>query len=159
VRRDIGGVTLAAAQTQRLPSPTLFNATSPAKEAPVPRSRSVSPSLFRLCAVAILGIVPATGCKGDNTGPPVELTVTRAGTGSGVVRSSPPRIDCGPVCSAHFNRGTTVTLNADAAGGSEFTGWSGACTGTGPCVLTMTTAHQATATFAMTTIGMAVTSP
>src|SRR6185503_19226717 len=33
------------------------------------------------------------------------LTVTKAGTGSGTVMSSPPGIDCGPTCSASFPTG------------------------------------------------------
>jgi len=40
-----------------------------------------------------------------------------------------------------------VTLTARAARGSTFVGWSGACTGTGSCAVTMNAAKSVTATF------------
>jgi GH35 family endo-1,4-beta-xylanase len=75
------------------------------------------------------------------------LTVTRAGTGTGTVTSSPAGINCGGTCSANFASGTSVTLTAAAASGSTFAGWSGACTGTGGCTVSMTQARSVTATF------------
>jgi endoglucanase len=75
------------------------------------------------------------------------LTVTRAGTGTGTVTSAPAGINCGTTCSAGFPNGTGVTLTAAAAAGSTFTGWSGACTGTGACTVSMTQARAVTATF------------
>lgn len=77
------------------------------------------------------------------------LTVTRAGAGSGTVSSSPSGISCGATCSASYNQGATVTLTATPASGSAFTGWSGACSGTGPCKLTITGDLSVTATFAL----------
>ena len=84
-----------------------------------------------------------------NTVPPTThtLTVTTAGTGSGTVISSPAAISCGATCSSAYNQGTSVTLTAAAASGSAFTGWSGACSGTGPCVLNITQDLAVTATF------------
>ena len=81
-----------------------------------------------------------------------QLTVSKAGSGSGSVTSSPAGIDCGATCSASFAQGTSVTLTATADAGSTFTGWSGACTGTGTCVLTMDTDHSVTATFDVASI-------
>jgi uncharacterized repeat protein (TIGR02543 family) len=75
------------------------------------------------------------------------LTVTKAGTGAGTVTSSPAGISCGATCSASFASGTSVTLTAAAASGSTFAGWSGACTGTGTCTVSMTAARTVTATF------------
>jgi hypothetical protein len=46
-----------------------------------------------------------------------------------------------------------VTLTAAAAAGSSFAGWSGACTGSGPCTVAMTAARSVTATFNTTTTG------
>ena len=40
-----------------------------------------------------------------------------------------------------------MTLTAAAAGGSTFAGWSGACSGTGNCTVSMTQARTVTATF------------
>ena len=65
------------------------------------------------------------------------LTVTKSGDGSGTVTSTPAGIDCGTLCASGFEEGTTVTLTAVADSGSEFTGWSGACTGVGPCLVTL----------------------
>jgi endoglucanase len=75
------------------------------------------------------------------------LGVTKAGTGTGTVTSSPTGINCGSTCSSNYATGTSVTLTAAAAGGSAFAGWSGSCTGTGSCVLAMTAARNVTATF------------
>jgi hypothetical protein len=79
--------------------------------------------------------------------PPQTLTVTKAGTGSGTVTSSPTGINCGATCSAQYANGTSVTLTAVAATGSTFTGWSGACSGTATCTVTMDQARSVTATF------------
>ena len=81
------------------------------------------------------------------TASPVGLTVTTAGTGSGTVSSSPAGITCGTTCSATYSPGTALTLTAAAATGSTFTGWSGACTGTGSCGMTLTSGTNVTATF------------
>src|SRR2546427_1497511 len=76
------------------------------------------------------------------------LTVSKAGTGSGTVTSTPAVITCGTSCSASYASGTVVTLTATPAIGSAFTGWSGGgCTGTGSCSVTLTAATTVTATF------------
>ena len=75
------------------------------------------------------------------------LTVSKAGTGSGSVSSSPAGIDCGATCSHAYTQGTPVELTPVAAAGSTFTGWSGACSGTGGCIVTMDQARSVTATF------------
>jgi len=79
--------------------------------------------------------------------PPVQLTVQNAGTGTGTVTSSPTGINCGTTCSASIAYGESVTLTAAAATGSTFAGWSGACSGTSTCVLTLEAAASVTATF------------
>ena len=75
------------------------------------------------------------------------LTVTKGGSGTGTVTSSPTGIDCGVTCSASFSQGTVVTLTASAAAGSTFTGWGNACTGTGSCVVTLDQDVSVSATF------------
>jgi PKD repeat protein len=77
------------------------------------------------------------------------LTVAKAGTGSGQVTSSPAGISCGNACQASFNFGTVATLTASPDAGSLFTGWSGDCSGSGSCQVTMNQAHSVTATFAL----------
>lgn len=75
------------------------------------------------------------------------LSVSKAGTGSGTVTSSPAGISCGASCSAAFTSGTPVTLTAAPTSGSTFGGWSGACTGTGSCTVTLDADRSVTATF------------
>ena len=81
---------------------------------------------------------------------PVEtytLTVGLSGEGSGVVSSDPPGIDCGLDCTQAFTAASVVTLTAVAAPGSIFAGWSGACTGTGNCVVNISGNQHVVATF------------
>ncbi len=75
------------------------------------------------------------------------LVVTRSGTGTGTVTSSPAGITCGTDCAEVYAPGTTVTLTATATGDSQFIGWSGACTGTGPCTVTVNAATAVDARF------------
>jgi RHS repeat-associated protein len=70
------------------------------------------------------------------------VTVTISGTGSGAlttVTSSPGGITCAGStvsCTGWFQEGTSVTLTATVgANGPTFLGWTGACSGTGSCVL------------------------
>jgi len=75
------------------------------------------------------------------------LSVSKTGTGSGSVSSSPSGISCGATCSAAFPQGTAVTLSATPDSGSTFSGWGGACAGTGSCVATVSANTSVTATF------------
>ena len=76
------------------------------------------------------------------------LTVSKTGTGTGTVTSSPASINCGATCSASFTSGSSVTLTASPAAGSNFSGWSGGvCTGTGTCTVTMSSAQSVNAQF------------
>jgi hypothetical protein len=105
------------------------------------------------------------------------LTVKPGGSGSGVVAGGPSsssattpateKIAChqGPAgtyvqqhCSATYPEGTSVMLTAAPASGTTFTGWSGACSGTGTtCTLAMDSSETASATFAATdTLSVAV---
>ena len=76
------------------------------------------------------------------------LIVTRAGSGTGTVSSSPSGIDCGATCTRSYLNYQSVTLTATAAKGSTFTGWTGSCTGAAAtCTLAMSEARSVTATF------------
>jgi hypothetical protein len=75
------------------------------------------------------------------------LTVKEAGTGTGVVSSSPAGVYCGSACSHHFRYGSTVTLVASPAAGSRFAGWAGACAGLGSCMVQLTSPQVVTASF------------
>ena len=71
------------------------------------------------------------------------LTVNYNGTGGGFV--SGPGIACPEDCTEIYNYGNEVTLTAYPSGGSDFAGWSGACSGTGTCVINMLTDSSVTA--------------
>ena len=75
------------------------------------------------------------------------LTVTKGGSGLGTVSSTPAGIDCGPDCTQSFSGGTRLTLVAKAADGATFTGWDGACSGSGSCDVTMTKSLKLEAVF------------
>jgi titin len=78
----------------------------------------------------------------------VVLAVTVDGTGGGSVNSDTGGITCpGGVCSAMYSVGTQVTLYATPDSSSMFTGWAGACTGTGDCLVTLGASQNVTATF------------
>src|SRR5206468_755249 len=80
--------------------------------------------------------------------PTFALTVTKAGTGSGTVTSTPAGIACGTNCAASYPSGTAVTMTTTPATGSTFTGWSGGgCTGTGSCTVTLTATTTVISTF------------
>jgi Divergent InlB B-repeat domain len=91
------------------------------------------------------------------------LTIAKAGSGAGTVTSTDGQLNCGSTCSHSYPAGTTVTLNASAASGSSFGGWSGGgCSGSGSCTVTMSSDQSVTATFSAilpsppnTTIGQA----
>ena len=84
--------------------------------------------------------------------PKFSLQVSKNGTGSGTVSSTPPGINCGVQCQANFEYGTPVTLVATPIdSGSSFAGWSGAeCSGTGSCTVSMNAAQTVTAAFSLT---------
>jgi Fe-S cluster biogenesis protein NfuA len=69
------------------------------------------------------------------------LITATDGTGSGAVDLDP--------AGGSYDHGTVVTATATADTGSTFTGWSGACSGTGACTVTMTEAKRVTATFTL----------
>lgn len=76
------------------------------------------------------------------------LTLSKDGTGTGTVTSSPAGISCGTDCTEIYADGTVVTLTASPDAGSTLSGWSGGgCIGTGNCVVTLNADTTVTATF------------
>ena len=115
-------------------------------QAPVGPNRTITVTAFNAASPPLKifgGTLPGVNLT---AGAPIDLeitlvrlftvTVQKEGDGSGTVTSSPAGIDCGATCENQFQEGTTVSLNAAAAPGSAFAGWSGACSGTGPCSVT-----------------------
>ena len=76
-----------------------------------------------------------------------QFTLNVSETGSGNVVSNPTGISCPSTCNASFTSGTPVTLTATPTQGMSFIGWSGACSGTGGCSVTMSAAESVSAAF------------
>ena len=76
---------------------------------------------------------------------PVRLTVNVVGKGR--VASSPAGISCPRRCAAPFAAGTTVRLGAVPSVGYRFAAWSGACRGSGRCMVTVNRSRSVHATF------------
>jgi C1A family cysteine protease len=96
-----------------------------------------------MCGGTLRNSIYQTGAQPLN----YALSVVKAGTGTGLVISSPSGINCGTSCSATYSSGTQVTLTATPDSGTTFAGWSGPCTGTATCTVTMDAARSVTATF------------
>ena len=75
------------------------------------------------------------------------LTVAAPAAGSGTITSSPAGINCPSTCTASFPANTKVTLTATAGSNYSFGGWSGGCSGTGACTVTLTAAISVSAAF------------
>ncbi len=125
----------------------------------------VGPGLYQLNLT-----IPPTAASGDNlvsctyngsttpsgdkinVQPPSSVTIITSGAGGGTVTSSPTGTSCGSGCMS-FPAGTVVTLTATPNAGSTFAGWSGACSGTGSCTVTVAAGSNSntavTATFSL----------
>jgi CHRD domain/Divergent InlB B-repeat domain len=84
----------------------------------------------------------------DNLGP-ANKTLTVSVTGNGSVTSTPAGINCPGDCSESYAHNTVVNLTATPVANNSFSGWTGACTGTGACAVTMDFLKSVTATFTL----------
>ncbi len=91
------------------------------------------------------------GAGPDGGGQVALVSVTVTGVGS--VTSAPAGIDCGTSCAAEFPIGSDVTLSA-AGDNTTFGGWTGACSGTDDCTVTVTGPLEITAAFSCPTGSM-----
>jgi len=105
------------------------------------------------CTVAMSAAQNVTAIFSLQTYP---LTVSKAGNGAGTVTSTPAGISCGATCTVSPLANSQVTLSATPAAGSLFTGWSGACSGTGACTVAMSAAQSVTAIFSLQTYALTV---
>jgi hypothetical protein len=76
-----------------------------------------------------------------------QLALVVAVQGAGAVASEQPGVLCAATCTTQWDEGAEVTLEATPGPAARFVHWSGGCTGSGPCSLTMTAARSATALF------------
>jgi hypothetical protein len=103
------------------------------------------------------GAAKCVDCEGEEPGEEAEaqiLTIQVQGPGSVATATKTVCENTGTglkSCELEVAEGKKVTLTATPASGITFTGWSGACAGTGTCEVTMTSAKSVTATFADTT--------
>ncbi|WP_447971147.1 fibronectin type III domain-containing protein [Nitrospira sp. M1] len=75
-------------------------------------------------------------------------TLSIAIEGTGTVTSTPMGLSCADKsCSGAFPSGTIVQLTPSSSKQWKFTEWNGSCTGTGECLVTMTTDRSVGATF------------
>ena len=80
----------------------------------------------------------------------------------GTITSADTFIQCGTggsACTGTYDYGTVVTLTATPATGYSFTAWTGACTGTGACPLTIDGDRAVGASFTLNTHTLTVTAP
>lgn len=77
------------------------------------------------------------------------LTVSKQGTGEGMVSSTPTGINCGTDCTDNYSQDSSITLKAFVDSSSVFTGWTGDCaTVNGDmCTVNMSAAKAVIATF------------
>jgi len=106
-------------------------------------------AVLRKNGLLTLLIILITACSGGDSGSAAtfNLTVTTDGPGTGTVISVPAGIDCGTDCSESYTENTIVSLTASPAVGASFAGWSGACSGTDSCSVTMDAETSVTAMF------------
>ena len=101
--------------------------------------------------IAVAGKGSATGNISLSWGvaPYYQLIVSKTGTGSGTVTSSPIGVDCGDFCTYSFVDRSVVTLTAEPTPTSLFVGWSdSSCSGGGICRVMMDRARSLSAIFA-----------
>jgi uncharacterized repeat protein (TIGR02543 family) len=82
------------------------------------------------------------------TNAPTPLSYSQTGSGSvSIAVSRGATTDCSTDCATNIAMGARVTIKAKPAAGWIFVGWTGACTGTRDCKLTMTAATALAARF------------
>jgi len=110
-------------------------------------------------AVAVAAVTPTPTPTPTPPPPPTSsnytITITKGGNGDGTVTSNPTGISCGSGCAMSYPAATLVTLTATPASNSRFVGWSGGCSGTGPCTIVGNSSLTVGATFNVLSRGQA----
>ena len=97
------------------------------------------------CLLTMSAAHSVVGVFNADSTPPSEftLTITPASNGSILCNSGAGAGNC----ATKYAKGTVVTLTAAPASGFEFANWTGDCSGTGACSVTMSAAHTVGASF------------
>ncbi|SHM40320.1 choice-of-anchor Q domain-containing protein [Rhizobacter sp. OV335] len=112
----------------------------------------------QFAAAAAFVVVGLAGCSGGgggsssdggNGGEPSgpQVTLQAHVDGSGSITSAVAGLGCSSDCSVSLTQGTSFVLNAVPGTGYVFSGWGGACSGTGGCTVTMSAAATVSASF------------
>src|SRR5258705_298815 len=118
--------------------PSIVSTSSPCRTgASCPSARVIPPSVLRP--------IPTAASL-----PPQQFVLWFGAVGQGTVAANPPPVG------GTYGAGTVVTLTANPATNFQFTGWSGACTGSS-CILTMDAAKSVTATFTLKQFALTLT--
>ncbi len=80
------------------------------------------------------------------------LNLDFTGTGSGAVSVSPLGLNCESTCALSIEEGSKLSLTAKPLNATQFVGWSGACSGSSSCILSMTEATTVSAQFEVTKV-------
>jgi uncharacterized repeat protein (TIGR01451 family) len=93
------------------------------------------------------------GASDPTTIDPQQFPLTVIVTGSGTVGAGSGAVSgctsSGGVCNGNYDNGTLVTLTATPGTHYSFNGWSGACSGSGTCEVTMDQVRNVAALFSM----------
>jgi hypothetical protein len=84
----------------------------------------------------------------------VRLTLAIVGLGS--VESDVPGVACAAGCATDWDAGSEVSLEPVPRAGQRFVRWSGSCTGSGSCDVSLQVARSVTALFAPARFGLVV---
>ncbi|MEO8195467.1 MAG: hypothetical protein ABI689_01965 [Thermoanaerobaculia bacterium] len=87
---------------------------------------------------------------------PYSIAVSKTGDGTGRVTDDRGKIDCGTDCGGVYDLNAAVAVTATPTGGAVFLGWSGACTGAGPCLVTVDGAKSVVAAFTFQSADLAI---
>jgi len=100
-----------------------------------------NPNYMPWTTPTLSGNLTMGGCGPAPSGFTLETTVTPAAN-AGTINLSPAR-----PANGRYEEGATVTVTQTPGANWEFTGWSGACTGTGACAITMSQNRTVTAAY------------
>lgn len=85
-----------------------------------------------------------------------QLALALTVTGRGSVESDIPGVDCAASCTTEWDAGSAVSLEALPADGQRFVRWSGSCTGSGRCDVSLRAATSVGALFAPARLGLVI---